>query len=132
MVVLSGKCWHPRAGFLWFGFDLHIFANFAIALLFIEICDRYGKDAVGKLSQYLGALMLQKGADKLKGVLIGRFFKDEAVIPDDIKAVLLSREDLKDIPIIVNVDFGHTTPMVTLPVGGRISILKDQIIISEH
>jgi muramoyltetrapeptide carboxypeptidase LdcA involved in peptidoglycan recycling len=76
--------------------------------------------------------MLQKGADKLKGVLIGRFFKDEAVMPDDVKAVLLSREDLKDIPIIVNVDFGHTTPMVTLPVGGRISILKDQMIISEH
>jgi len=102
------------------------------AILFIEICDRYGKDTVHKLNQYLGALMLQKGADKLKGLLIGRFIKDVAVTPDDIKAVLLSREDLKDIPIIVNVDFGHTTPMVTLPVGGKISILKGQMIISEH
>ena len=68
------------------------------AILFIEICDRYGKDTVSELNQYLGALMLQKGADKLKGLLIGRFIKDEAVRPDDIKALLLSREDLKDMP----------------------------------
>lgn len=102
------------------------------AILFIEICDRYGKDTLPKLSQYLGALLLQKGADKLKGLLIGRFTMDERVTPDDIRAALLSREDLKDIPIIVNVDFGHTTPMVTLPVGGRVRILKDQVTISEH
>lgn len=102
------------------------------AILFIEICDRYGKDTVGKLHQYLSALMLQKGADKLKGLLVGRLCKDEAIMPDDIRAVLLSREDMKDIPIIVNVDFGHTTPMITLPIGGRINILNDQMIISEQ
>jgi hypothetical protein len=60
--------------------------------------------------------MLQKGADKLKGLLVGRLCKEEDILPDDIRAVLLSREDMKDI----------------LPVGGTINIRKDKMIISEH
>jgi len=101
-------------------------------ILFIEICERYGKDTIAKLNQYLGALMLQNGADKVKGLLVGRLYKDDAVHVEELKQVLLSREDLKNIPIIINLDFGHTTPMVTLPIGGRINILKDRIVISEH
>jgi muramoyltetrapeptide carboxypeptidase LdcA involved in peptidoglycan recycling len=97
------------------------------AVLFVEICDRYGKDAVSKLNQYLDALLLQKGADGLKGLLVGRLLKEEAVSSDELTASLLARGNLKHIPIIINVDFGHTTPMVTLPVGGRISIDKDQL-----
>jgi muramoyltetrapeptide carboxypeptidase len=100
------------------------------AILFIEICERYGKSTIDKLGQYLGALMLQKGADKVRGLLVGRLVNDDTVTTDDLKNALLSRADLKDIPIIINVDFGHTTPMVTLPVGGRINILKSKMIIS--
>jgi muramoyltetrapeptide carboxypeptidase len=100
------------------------------AILFIEICDRYGKDTVAKFNQYLDALFLQKGADRLAGLLVGRLLKEAAVSSDDLKASLLARENLKHLPVIMNVDFGHTTPMVTLPIGGRISIQVDQLLIA--
>jgi len=92
------------------------------AVLFIEICERYGKATIEKLNQYLGALLLQKGAGGIRALLVGRLYAADGVTADELKRVLLSRDDLSHIPIIVNVDFGHTTPMVTLPVGGRIRI----------
>ncbi|MDO8668308.1 MAG: LD-carboxypeptidase, partial [bacterium] len=30
--------------------------------------------------------------------------------------------ELKAIPIIANVDFGHTTPRITFPIGGVVEI----------
>lgn len=100
------------------------------AVLFIEICERYGKATIDKLSQYLTALRGQKGADKIRALLIGRLYKDDAVSDDELKKVLLARDEWKDIPIILHVDFGHTTPMVTLPLGGRITIAPDGILVS--
>jgi muramoyltetrapeptide carboxypeptidase LdcA involved in peptidoglycan recycling len=100
------------------------------AILFIEICERYGKATIDKLNQYLGALLLQKGADRIKGLLVGRLYKDDSVSTHDLKKVLLKREEWKDIPIVLNVDFGHTTPMVTLPLGGIITIGQDGIVVS--
>jgi muramoyltetrapeptide carboxypeptidase len=96
----------------------------------MEICDRYGKDTVAKFNQYLDALLLQKGADGLAGLLVGRLLKEAAVSSDELKASLLARENLTHLPIVMNVDFGHTTPMVTLPIGGRISIQSDQLLIA--
>jgi muramoyltetrapeptide carboxypeptidase LdcA involved in peptidoglycan recycling len=101
------------------------------AVLFIEICERYGKSTIEKLDQYLGSLLLQKGASRIKGLLVGRLYKSDEVEIDDLKTAMLEREELKNIPIILNVDFGHTMPMVTLPVGGRISIRQEGIMISE-
>ncbi len=100
------------------------------AVLFIEICERYGKATIDKLNQYLGALLVQKGADRIKGLLVGRLYNEDGVRTDDLKTALLERGEWKDIPIVLNVDFGHTTPMITLPLGGRISIERDGIVVS--
>ena len=99
------------------------------AVVFIEICERYGKATIDKLNQYLGALLLQKGAGGIRALLVGRLFGADGVTTDELKRVLLAREELSHIPIIINVDFGHTTPMVTLPVGGRIRVGGDGIFI---
>lgn len=32
---------------------------------------------------------------------------------------------LKDVPIIANVDFGHTSPKITIPLGGKV-LIKEQ------
>lgn len=97
------------------------------AVLFIEICGRYGKDTAGKFMQYLNGLLLQQDADQLQGLLIGRFYHQADVSYDNLHEMLLSHPLLQHIPIIANVDFGHTTPMATLPIGGRVIISQDTI-----
>ncbi len=41
--------------------------------------------------------------------------------------ILTTKERLKDIPIVINMDFGHTTPIFTFPIGGK-CIIKNGII----
>ena len=39
---------------------------------------------------------------------------------------------LKDIPVIIDADFGHTTPIFTFPIGGEIIVDNDEIIIKNN
>lgn len=41
---------------------------------------------------------------------------------DVIKRIIKSKKQLKNIPIIYNVEFGHIFPMITFPIGGKIRI----------
>lgn len=102
------------------------------AILLVEICGRYGKDTAGKLMQYLNALLMQKGADRLQGLIIGRLYHQEGTSEDELHEMLLSHPLLQHIPIITNVDVGHTIPMVTLPIGGRVSISQHTITVEER
>ena len=72
----------------------------------------------------------------VKGLVIGRFQKDSKVSNENIKKIIKSKKELDNIPVIVNVDFGHTEPRNTLPIGGnvKISVSKDNSVIKflEH
>ncbi len=56
--------------------------------------------------------------------------------PEVIEAILKSKKKLKDLPIVFDVDFGHTTPQITFPIGGTCSLNTDMgfvtLIIDEH
>ena len=39
--------------------------------------------------------------------------------PEKLVKIIKSKQELKEIPVIVNADFGHTTPQFTFPIGGR-------------
>lgn len=72
--------------------------------------------------------------DKFKGVLIGRPKAWEFAAPNDQQwkqeyrkqqretVVRVAREYNKSIPIIQNLDFGHTDPQVAMPNGGKVRI----------
>jgi muramoyltetrapeptide carboxypeptidase len=55
----------------------------------------------------------------LRGLVIGRFQRASQVQPEDIVAMIRMRPALRGLPVIAQVDFGHTTPHLTLPLGGR-------------
>ena len=40
-----------------------------------------------------------------------------------IKYIINSKKELKNIPVIADVDFGHTDPMLTLPIGGTVEMI---------
>jgi muramoyltetrapeptide carboxypeptidase len=59
---------------------------------------------------------------QVKGVLIGRFEKASEMTDEKLTLSLRSKAELRNLPIIANVDFGHTTPLATFPIGGRCRI----------
>ena len=36
--------------------------------------------------------------------------------------LIKSKKEFENIPVIANYDFGHTTPMITFPIGGKAKI----------
>jgi len=39
-----------------------------------------------------------------------------------LKQIIKSKCELDHIPVISNVDFGHTTPLITYPIGGKVRL----------
>ena len=44
---------------------------------------------------------------------------------EKLEYIIKTKSELKTVPVIANVDFGHTTPQITLPIGGRARIVAD-------
>lgn len=92
----------------------------ADTILFIEDCFTSGGDA-GAFDRNLQALMYQEDFKNVTGIVIGRFQKASEVSREKLEFIL-NKPELKKLPIIANVDFGHTTPLLTLPIGGTARI----------
>jgi muramoyltetrapeptide carboxypeptidase LdcA involved in peptidoglycan recycling len=58
----------------------------------------------------------------VKGIIVGRFQNESNISQEELVEIFVSKKELKGIPIIAGVDFGHTDPKLTLPIGGRASI----------
>jgi len=65
------------------------------------------------------------GRNKIKGVLLGRFEQSSNLSDENIKDLFKHRYYFSDIPIIANLDFGHTTPIISIPYGGVGEIKAD-------
>ena len=73
----------------------------------------------------MGGLTKQPGFDGVRGMVIGRFHTGANVTDAHLKYIVESHPKLKNIPIIANVDFGHTTPIFTFPIGGQCKFSAD-------
>lgn len=91
-------------------------------ILFIEDDNIVGNLFSYEFERNLQSLLQVKGADKLRGVVFGRFSDDCNMSVDVIKRIIKSKKQLQDIPIIYNIEFGHLFPMITFPIGGKIRI----------
>lgn len=88
-------------------------------ILFLEDdADDFGNDVfLLEFDRNLESL-LQLPNCTIKGVVFGRFQLCSHMTLDKLKKVIQKKEKLKEIPIVCNVDFGHTNPMLTIPLGG--------------
>lgn len=59
---------------------------------------------------------------RLKGMLVGRPMKYSDEEKEDLRRVILERTKKYAFPIVTDMDFGHTAPQLTLPVGCRARI----------
>ncbi|MFF2015065.1 hypothetical protein [Paenibacillus sp. NPDC058177] len=73
--------------------------------------------------------------EQVKGIAIGRFQKSSGMTRELLTKIIKSKQELGHLPVIADVDFGHTSPMITFPVGGRASlhagVLKIELQITE-
>ncbi|MBT2662413.1 S66 peptidase family protein [Bacillus sp. ISL-45] len=70
----------------------------------------------------LQSLLHLPDADSIKALLIGRFQKNSNITEEALRKIISSKEELRNIPIIANVNFGHVQPLATLPIGAVATI----------
>lgn len=73
----------------------------------------------------LQSLILQPGFTGVKGIVLGRFQKASRLSNEQLVKIIKTKPQLDNIPVIANVDFGHTDPKITFPIGGNVSINTD-------
>ncbi len=59
---------------------------------------------------------------EVKGIVIGRFQKASGMEVEFLTKIIKTKKELDNLPVIANVDFGHTDPKITFPVGGEASL----------
>lgn len=90
-------------------------------ILFIE--DTEGC-SLADFERNLQALIYQDDFKNVKGLVIGRFQKGSKVTREGLEFILNTKAELKNMPILANVDFGHSAPLLTIPLGGTARLEK--------
>lgn len=64
---------------------------------------------------------------QVKAILIGRFQQESQPTEQALRDIILSKNIEQTMPVIANLDFGHTDPKFTYPVGGRVAVEANDI-----
>ena len=95
--------------------------EFKNAILFLE-----DDDATNSFSAFfdrnLQGLINSQDFSEVKALVIGRVQKSTDFSFEKLKHTIESKKELRGMPIIYNVDFGHTYPFFTSPIGGKVEI----------
>ncbi len=92
------------------------------AVVFVED-DR--ESSIVTFDRDLASLTQQPNFDSIGALLIGRFEPQIGMDRETLTSIVTSKRGLANIAIIANVDFGHTDPLLTIPVGGDATIVAD-------
>jgi muramoyltetrapeptide carboxypeptidase LdcA involved in peptidoglycan recycling len=74
----------------------------------------------------LVSLLQQPAFGGVRGLVIGRFQRRTEMTRELLAQIVATKPELAGLPVIANVDFGHTTPMTTFPIGGTVEVRADQ------
>ncbi len=70
----------------------------------------------------LQAIIHQPDFKYVKAIVIGRFQKESKITLEQLQYIIDTKKELSSLPVVANVDFGHTTPILTIPLGGKAEI----------
>jgi muramoyltetrapeptide carboxypeptidase LdcA involved in peptidoglycan recycling len=74
----------------------------------------------------LQSLIHQPGFEGVRGIVLGRFQNASEMDLDTLGAIIRSKRELADMPVVANASFGHTTPQFTFPIGGYGRLRADE------
>ena len=89
------------------------------ALLMVE--DDYVSNAK-EFARNLTSLLQLPDASAVQGLVIGRFQEASQMTRSLLEQIIARQDRLAGLPVLANVDFGHTDPRITFPVGGRAAL----------
>lgn len=99
------------------------FPNLTGSVLFLE--DDYESQS-HTFDRNLQSLIHLPDFKKIKGLVIGRFQKKSIMTDELLTKIIKTKKELNNIPAIANVDFGHTDPKITFPIGGEVKIIASK------
>ena len=91
------------------------------SIIFIED-DHISSIDLLEFHRNLQSLINLDGFDKVRALVIGKFENESNISASTIKKIIKSKPELNNIPILADVTFGHTLPMITFPIGGKAQI----------
>jgi len=94
------------------------------AIFFFETSE--GKPSPSKVDGILMDYENMGVLEKLRGLLVGRPMKYSETERRQLREVILERTRRYTFPIITDMDFGHTAPQFTIPIGVRARIDTEQ------
>ena len=83
----------------------------------------------------LQSLIHQPQFEQVTAIVIGKFQNKSNISEDTLKTIISKKKELASIPILYNVSFGHTTPHICFPLGGKVEIdteSENKILITAH
>ena len=93
-------------------------------VLFVEDTE---SSSIKEFDRNLQALCYQPDFKNVKALVIGRFQKGSKVTREQVEFMINNKPELENIPVLANVDFGHATPILTIPLGGTAIIKNGQL-----
>ena len=87
-------------------------------ILFLEDNTLLDENYFKEFDRNLVSLMQIKEFLNVRGLVIGRAQLEGQMNDEKWNLLLSNKPELKNIPVIFNADFGHTTPIFTFPIGG--------------
>jgi len=92
--------------------------NIENKILFLEDDEQAGPIFLMEFDRNLHSLIHMPEFKTVKGIVCGRAQKGSLMTKDKWIKLIKNKPELKNIPVIAGADFGHTTPIITFPVGG--------------
>jgi muramoyltetrapeptide carboxypeptidase len=92
------------------------------AILFLE--DDY-ESHTRTFNRDLESLTQLPAFEGVRGLLIGRFQKATGMTNDILDEIVRRKSKLRNIPVVSGLDFGHTDPKFTFPIGGQAKLEAD-------
>ncbi len=105
------------------------------SILFIEDDAMATGTDVMEFDRNLQSLINLPDFSGVRGVVIGRFQKAAGMTNEFLIKIIKSKKELDNLPVIAGVDFGHTDPKITFPVGGTAALNTDsetKLLITGH
>lgn len=93
-------------------------------ILFVED-DHYTTNDIAEFDRNLQSLIHQQDFSAVRALIIGRFQIGSKMTQEILIEIIKSKKELNSIPVVANVDFGHTDPLVTFPIGGEVEIMLE-------
>jgi len=89
------------------------------SVLFLEEVASFSDDAgIFEFDRNLQSLTQSPDFNGVQAIVFGRFEKSFKMTLEKLCYIIETKSKLKNIPIICEADFGHSTPIITFPIGG--------------